>query len=104
MLAVRYVALVALVIWLGGMLTALFGDLLQPLQLVAYACGVVILISLFTMKFVGPPPQAFVPRAALTFLMLLLVGASAVQRTLSTALMGINLVLGFVLLFWYLRE
>lgn len=101
---VRYVALVALVLWIGGMAGALFGDLFGRTQLLAGACGVVILISLFVMKFVGPPPPAFVPRAAITVVMLLLVAASIFQRTASTTLLTINLALGLMLLFWYVRE
>jgi hypothetical protein len=104
MLAVRYVALAALVVWLGGMVTAVFGDLLRPFHLVSLACGSIILVSLFIMKFVGPPPHAFVPRAALTALMLLVLGLSAVLRGASGLLLEINLVLGLVLLFWYVRE
>jgi len=104
MLAVRYVALAALVVWLGGMMTAVFSDLLRPFHLVSLVCGAVILVSLFIMKFVGPPPHAFVPRAALTGLMLLVLGASALLRSASSLLAGINLVLGFVLLYWYVRE
>jgi hypothetical protein len=104
MLAVRYVALAALVVWLGGMVTAVFGDLLRPFHLVSLACGAIILVSLFIMKFVGPPPHAFVPRAALTALMLLVLGLSAVLRSASNLLLEINLVLGLVLLFWYVRE
>jgi len=104
MLAVRYVALAALVVWLGGMVTVLFGDRLPPFQLVALGCGAVILVSLFVLKFVGPPPHGFVPRAALTALMLLLVGASAVARPAAAVLTAINLALGCLLLFWYARE
>jgi hypothetical protein len=104
MLAVRYVALAALVVWLGGMVTAVFGDLLRPLHRVGLLCGGVILAGLFVMKFVGPPPHAFVPRAALTALMLLILGASAVFRSASGTLLGINLALGCLLLFWYVRE
>jgi hypothetical protein len=104
MLAVRYVALAALVVWLGGMATAVFGDILRPSHLVGLVCGGIIFVSLFIMKFVGPPPHAFVPRAALTALMLLLLGVSALLRSASSLLAGINLVLGLVLLYWYVRE
>jgi hypothetical protein len=104
MLAVRYVALAALVVWLGGMVTVVFGDLLPPYHVLALVCGAVILVSLFVMKCVGPPPHAFVPRAALTALMLLILGVSALFRGVSGALMAVNLALGFLLLFWYVRE
>jgi hypothetical protein len=104
MLAVRYVVLVALVVWLGGMVTVLFGDWLRPVLAVGFACGGVILIGLFVLKFVGPPPHGFIPRAALTAVMLLLVAAAAADRTVAIQLMAINLLLGLILLFWYVRE
>jgi hypothetical protein len=104
MLAVRYVALAALVVWLGGMVTVVFGESLPPFHFVALTCGAVILVSLFVMKFVGPPPRGFVPRAALTALMLVIVAASAKARTAAATLTAINLALGFLLLFWYVRE
>ena len=104
MLAVRYVALGALVVWLGGMVTVAFPDLVRRFHLVAISCGVVIVVSLFIMKFVGPPPHGFVPRVALTVLMLILVGLSVFRPGFAPVLAGVNLALGFVLLFWYVRE
>jgi hypothetical protein len=94
--AIRYLALAALVVWLGGMVVlglivapttfrvlqeadpsggrviagALFGDLLAQFHWLAYACGGVVLVALFVMKFVGPPPPAFVVRAAIVAAML----------------------------------
>ena len=104
MLLVRYVALVALVVWIGAMAAVLFADLFaRPLWL-ASACGAVIVVCLFVMKFVGPPPRAFIPRTAITVLMLVLVGASIVLRTAPVTLLAINLALGLVLLAWYVRE
>jgi len=104
MLAVRYVVLVALVVWLGGIVTGLFGHSPRPMPLVGAACGAVILVGLFAMKFVGPPPHAFIARAALTAVMLLLTAGSSVYRTAAPGLMALNLVLGLVLLFWYVKE
>jgi uncharacterized membrane protein len=162
MLAIRYVALMALVVWLGGMVIlglivapstfgvlqasdpangrmlagAVFGTILRRFHLVAYGCGAILFVTLFVMKFVGPPPQAFVIRAAIVFVMLLLAaysgvfvtrGIEAVQSQISgpvsrlpetdprrvrfdrlhrtsTMLMTINMGLGLVLLFWYVRE
>jgi hypothetical protein len=104
MLAVRYVALGALVIWLGGMVTAAFPDVMRRFHLVAVACGVVIVVSLFVMKFVGPPPRGFVPRVALTVLMLAFLAVSVFMPGASAALTAANLALGFVMLFWYVRE
>jgi uncharacterized membrane protein len=107
MLAVRYVALMALVVWLGGMVIlgllvapstfgvlqmsdpangrmlagAVFGTILRRFHYVAYACGAILYLSLFVMKFVGPPPQAFVVRAAIVFVMLLVALYSGVPVT-----------------------
>ena len=104
MLAVRFVALAALVVWLGGMVTAVFGERLPPFHVVALVCGAVILVSLFVMKFVGPPPHGFIPRAAITALMLVVVASSVRARSVASTLTAINLALGFVLLCWYVRE
>ena len=49
---------------------ALFGELLSQFHLLAYACGGVVLVALFVMKFLGPPPAAFVVRAAIVAAML----------------------------------
>src|SRR5438067_11107574 len=98
MVAVRYAALIALVVWLGGMIVlglivapstfrvlqahegaagrvlagALFGDVLRQFSILAYVCGAVILISLIVLKLLGPPPRAFPLRAAIVALMLAL--------------------------------
>jgi hypothetical protein len=104
MLAVRYVALGALVIWLGGMVTVTFADVMRRHTLVALVCGSIIVVSLFIMKFVGPPPHGFMPRVGITALMLILVGVSVFMPHTATALAGVNLALGLILLFWYVRE
>ena len=98
MFVIRYVALAALVVWLGGMIVlallvapstfrvlqatdpatgrvlagALFGDILRQFYVLTYVCAGVILFCLFVMKFMGPPPPAFVPRAAIVTAMLAL--------------------------------
>jgi hypothetical protein len=103
MLAVRYIALAALVVWLGGMIVlglvvapstfrvlqahdaaagrvlagALFGDILRQFYLVACGCGAIMLLGLFVMKFMGPPPRAFILRAAIVALMLALTAYAA---------------------------
>src|SRR5262245_47592252 len=162
MLVVRYVALIALVVWLGGMVIlgllvapstfgvlqsadqangrmlagAVFGTILRRFHYVAYVCGAILYIALFVMKFVGPPPQAFVVRAVIVFVMLVIALYSGVpvtreleqiqsevsgpvsrlpetdQRRIrfdqlhqrSTMLMTLNMGLGLVLLYWYVRE
>jgi hypothetical protein len=98
MLVVRYLALIVLVIWLGGMIAlgllvapttfgvlqssasdpatgrmlagSVFGEILRRFHLLAYGCGLLLLICLFVMKFVGPPPAGFVIRVAIVTIML----------------------------------
>lgn len=98
MLAVRYLALLALVGWLGGMIVlgalvapstfrvlqandpaagrvlagAVFGEILRQFYVLSYACGAVIFVCLLAMKVVGPPPRALLVRAGITLVMLAL--------------------------------
>jgi hypothetical protein len=104
MLVVRYAALVALVVWMSGLTSVAFGTLLARQTVVSYTCGAVILISLFVMKFVGPPPAGFIPRAAITAGMLILAVIAATQHALAPTIVPVTMALGFVLLFWYVRE
>ena len=103
MIAVRYVALAALVVWLGGSMASVAGEIFQRLDLLSYGCGAVIIICFFIMKFMGPPPRAFLPRLGLVVLMLL-VAAYAGLRHPSTAILSLNVGFGAILLFWYIRE
>ena len=104
MLAVRYIALMALVFWVGGLAGAVFGDLIRHTSLLAYACGGTILVGLLIMKFVGPPPHGFVPRIAITAVMLAVAVVAATRQAWSAILMPATMALGFVLLGWYVRE
>ena len=117
MLVVRYVALAALVVWLGAMIVlpllvqpavpdADFTEVERRFHFLASACGATILLALVVMKFVGPPPHAFLPRASIVVLMLMLALYSGVRLgwELPVAVMTVNTGLGLVLLFWYVRE
>jgi hypothetical protein len=106
MIVVRFGTLVALVLWLAAMLGSRFGDLSRLFPSLTVICGAIVVIGLFTMKFIGPPPPAFFPRVGIAFMMLAVAGASAwlgAARTAPWPLL-INLVLGFLLLYWYARE
>jgi hypothetical protein len=107
MFVVRQIGLVALAVWLGGMSViaflvapttfrmleaadphngrvlagALFGEVLRGFHLLAYACGVILLLSLLVIKFVGPPPRAFKVRISLVTLMLAIALYSGVPLT-----------------------
>jgi hypothetical protein len=106
MIVVRYATLVALVLWLAAMIPPQFGTLAERGAAVSYACGLVTIVGLFVMKFMGPPPRAFVPRAAIAGLMLLVVFASTLHaaREFSATLMVVDIGLGLALLYWYVRE
>jgi uncharacterized protein DUF4149 len=99
MLALRYAALLALVVWVGGLITlgavvapttfdvlgeagaagrqqagTLFGEIFRRFHLITYACGATILISLITRAILGPRPRRFAIRVSITALM---IGTSA---------------------------
>jgi hypothetical protein len=96
MLALRYAYVLALVVWLGGMILlgavvapsvfqvlqarapeagrilagAVFGTVLDRFHYVAYGCGGVILFTLIVMALLGPRPAAFAVRTAVVSFML----------------------------------
>jgi len=109
MLAIRYVTLAALVVWLGGMVTfVLFiapsAEEMRRFQSVGYACGAIVFVCLFVIKFVGPPPHHFVRRAVLVAAMIAAALYADMWPHAFRPSMMIDIVLGFVLLFWYVRE
>jgi hypothetical protein len=106
---VRYVALIALAIWLGGMVAPFWleagPERVTPLSpQLAYPCGVTALVSLFLLKFVGPPPPAFPFRAALVVLMLAIVTYAHVMSVTSVIPAAFNIGIGLILMSWYARE
>ena len=106
MILVRYATLVALVIWLGAMVDERYGELFRRAHLLTYACGAATVVGLFVLKFLGPPPMAFVVRVSIAVLMLTIAVAAALIATRETSnlLMTVNIGLGFLLLIWYVRE
>jgi hypothetical protein len=109
MLAIRYVTLAALVVWLGGLvtlglLTAPSSEDLRQFQWIGYVCGAIVFVCLIVIKFVGPPPHDFFPRIGLAGAMLLVALSSEVRPQSSKTAMTVNTALGFILLVWYARE
>jgi len=96
MLALRYVGLLSLVVWVGGLLAlgaigapsifgvlashpgdggrllagAIFGETLRRFHLVSYGCGVVLLGTMVVRAVLGPRPRRFAVRAAIALVML----------------------------------
>jgi hypothetical protein len=103
MVVVRYAALAALVVWLGGTATTLVGDLFRQVPLAPVICAAVILVSMLILKFVGPPPRAFIARMAVAAAMLA-VAIVAARRGATPITSTITLALGLVLLAWYAHE
>ena len=103
MFVVRYVALAALVVWLGALQRALLGGPTPYFTAIAYGCGAVLVLALLTMKFIGPPPRAFAPRIGIVVVMLLV---TLFDRWLITgpAPAVVNTALGLALLAWYAHE
>jgi hypothetical protein len=96
MLVLRYAGLLALTLWVGGLLVlgaiaapsvfevlaarqiandrlvagAIFGEVLRRFHLLSYACAIVLLATLFTRGVMGPRPLMFAARVGVVFLML----------------------------------
>jgi len=103
MVVVRYAALMVLVLWLGAMASTVFFDRPSHAPWMELGFGGSIIVGLFAMKFLGPPPHAFVTRVAIVVLMLCVAFVGQWFRP-SKAPAAINMTLGFVLLGWYARE
>jgi hypothetical protein len=109
MLALRYVYVLALAIWLGGMVGELFGTTNARFLYLAYACGGSLVVTLVAMAVLGPRPAAFAIRLILSAAMLLValysglaLRADALPQ-LAMPLMTLNLAGALVLLYWEAR-
>ena len=111
MIALRYVYVLSLVVWLGGALTiggvvapaafavlerggdarggaaaaSVVGEVLRRFHLVSYTAGALLLVTLVSMKLVGPRPIGFGRRLAIVGTMLL---ASVVSGMFVDAAIG----------------
>lgn len=97
MLVLRFAGVLALTLWVGGLLVlgaiaapavfdvlaarqvadsrvvagAVFGEVLRRFHLLSYACGAVLLVTLVIRGVMGPRPIMFAARLAIAFLMVL---------------------------------
>ena len=130
MLVLRYVYVLALVVWLGGMvvITALvapttvqvlqaaapstghaltdelLGAVLARFHYLSYAVGAVLFLSLAIMAILGPRPAAFAVRMGIITLMLAVSAYAGIRVVSSTRLMMVNIAAALVLLSWEARE
>jgi len=100
MLALRYAAVLAIAVWLGGLIAlgfiaapavfdvagarqaeggrllagAMFGEILRRFHLASYVCGGIVAVSLAARAVLGPRPRRFALRLIVAVLM---IGASA---------------------------
>jgi hypothetical protein len=96
MFALRFVAVIAVTVWAGGLLAlgavaapaifdviaargiaegrvlagAIFGEILRRFHFVSYVCGALILGTLVTRALLGPRPVSFAPRVTIAAVML----------------------------------
>ena len=94
MLALRYAALLALAVWVGGLIAlgavaapalfdvlgagadgrlqaaAVFGETLRRFHRITYGCGAVVIASLAARAVLGPRPRRFAVRASIATAML----------------------------------
>ena len=103
MAVVRYATLLALVVWLGVMQSVVIAGRPGYAGWLPFACGGLMIVGLFAMKFVGPPPRAFVTRVAVVFVMLCIAAFDRLHAS-SIVPTAINAALALMLLGWYAHE
>jgi hypothetical protein len=110
-LALRYVYVLALSIWFGGMI--MVGGIITPVSdqtirrffLTSYVSGTLVITSLFAMALLGPRPSGYFARVAVAAAMLTLTLYSGLRlHTLSMNLHVLTIMGGLALLFWEARD
>jgi hypothetical protein len=110
-IALRYVYVLALSLWFGGLVivglvaSPASAPLLQRFLLLATYSGGILLISLMAMGLLGPRPSGYSARfgvAAVMFAATLY--AARWEHRLSPVTIGTILVCGLALLFWEARD
>ena len=109
--ALRYVYVLALSIWFGGIIT--IGVIVSPVTdtslrrffLTSYISGALVLTTLFGMALLGPRPSGYFARVTVALGMFAITLYAGLQlRALSINLLGLTAVGGLALLFWEARD
>jgi hypothetical protein len=109
--ALRYVYVLALSIWFGGIIT--IGAIVSPISdtalrrfyLTSYTAGALVLITLFGMALLGPRPSGFFARFGVAFAMFAVTLYAGLQlHSLSVDLLALTAIGGLALLFWEARD
>ena len=111
MVALRYVYVLALSIWFGGIIT--IGTIVSPVSdaalhrffLTTYVAGSLVLTTLFGMALLGPRPSGFFARFSVAVAMFCVTLYAGLQlRSLPINLLAIIALGGLALLFWEARD
>jgi hypothetical protein len=109
--ALRYVYVIALSIWFGGII--MIGAIVSPVSdyvlrrfyLTSYVSGGLVLATLFAMALLGPRPSGFFGRFGVALGMFAITLYAGLEvRTLSLALLALTALGGLALLFWEARD
>ena len=109
--ALRYVYVLALSIWFGGIIT--IGAIVSPVSsaalrrffLTSYIAGALVLTTLFAMALLGPRPSGFFARFAVAVGMFAVTLYAGLQlRSLSINVLTPIAIGGLALLFWEARD
>jgi hypothetical protein len=109
--ALRYVYVLALSIWFGGII--MIGAIVAPVSdasvrrfyVTSYVTGSLVLSSLFAMALLGPRPSGFFARFVVAVGMLgLTLYAGLHLRSLSINVLALTAIGGLALLFWEARD
>ena len=111
MLGLRYVYVLALSFWFGGIITV--GALISPISAAglhrfyvgSYIAGGLVVTSLGGMAALGPRPSEFLARFSVAIAMVAItLYAGLILRTLSMQLLTLTGIGGLALLFWEARD
>lgn len=111
MVALRYVYVLALSVWFGGIIT--IGAIVSPVSdvalqrffLASYLAGGLVLTTLFGMALLGPRPSGFFARFLVAVAMFAVTLYGGLElRTLSLTLQALTAIGGLALLFWEARD
>lgn len=109
--ALRYVYVLALSIWFGGIIT--IAGIVSPVSdaslgrffVASYIAGALVVTTLFGMALLGPRPSGFFARFAVSSAMLALTLYAGLElRSLSITLFAVIAAGGLALLFWEARD
>ena len=111
MVALRYVYVLALSVWFGGIITV--GAIVSPASdqalrrffVMSYVAGALVLTTLFAMALLGPRPSGFFARFSVAVGMFAITLYTGLQlRSLTINLLALTAMGGLALLFWEARD